>query len=108
VDELQQRLERPGYTAVSASISEVGFHSAVEVLATYAGRASELRPLLANAQINKDLNMRLQYLAGLGLNSMSYQKVYRNILAYRKFPDGLLVGSGGRIDALRTLLRPIR
>jgi len=39
---------------------------------------------------------------------MSYQKVYRNILAYRKFPDGLLVGSGGRIDALRTLLRPIR
>src|SRR5947199_8787701 len=58
VDELQQRLEPPGYTAVSASISEVGFHSGVEVLATYAGRASELRPLLAHAQSKKNLNMR--------------------------------------------------
>ena len=67
-----------------------------------------MRAWLSSAAINTDRNLRLQYLAGLGLNSMSYQKVYRNILAYRKFPDGLLVGSGGRIDALRTLLRPIR
>jgi spermidine synthase len=108
VDELQQRLERPNYSAVSASLNEVGFHSAVEVLATYAGRAADLRPLLAGAQINSDMNLRLQYLAGLGLNSMAYQRTYREILGYRKFPNGLLVGSGGRIDALRTLLRPVR
>ena len=108
VDELQQRLDRQNYSAVSESLNEVGFHSAVEVLATYAGRASDLRPLLVNAQINNDMNLRLQYIAGLGLNSMTYQGIYRTILSYRKFPDGLLAGSGGRIDALHTLLRPVR
>ncbi|PWU11013.1 MAG: SAM-dependent methyltransferase [Terriglobia bacterium] len=104
VDQMQQRLDRPDYTAVSASLSEVGFHSAVEFLATYAGRASDLRPLLTDAQINGDWNMRLQYLAGLGLNSMATPQIYRTILSYRRFPEGLLTGTGGRMDALRTLL----
>lgn len=105
VDALQTRLDQPGYTPVMASLSEVGFHSAVEVLATYAGRARELQPMLAGAQINEDLNMRLQYIAGLGLNSMAYQATYKEILKYRRFPSDLLVGApGGRMDALRTLL----
>jgi spermidine synthase len=104
VDAIQQRLDRADYTAVGASLGEVGFHSAVDLLATYAGRADDLRPLLVGAQINGDLNMRLQYLAGLGLNSMATPQIYRSILAYRKFPEGLLVGKGGRMDALRTLL----
>ena len=107
VDELQQKLERPDYAKVAASIGEVGFHSAVEFLATYAGRATDLAPMTADAQINNDLNMRLQYIAGLGLNSMTTPKIYRDILTYRKFPDGLLTGSGGRIDALHTLVRPL-
>ena len=89
---------------MGTSLGEVGFHSAVDLLATYAGRASDMQPLLIGAEINEDLNMRLQYLAGLGLNSMATPQIYRSILAYRKFPEGLLVGNGGRIDALRTLL----
>jgi spermidine synthase len=106
VDLLQQRLDGAGYSAVMASLGEVGFHSAVDLLATYAGRASDLQPYLANAQINQDLNMRLQYLAGLGLNSMRYPKIYKDILTYRRFPEGVITGSpGGRMDALRTLLR---
>jgi spermidine synthase len=106
VDAVQRRLDGSGYQAVSESLREVGFYSAVDVLATYAGRASDLSPLTADAQINDDLNLRLQYLAGLGLNSMAYQKIYSDILAYRKFPEGLLVGTGARMDALRTLIRP--
>jgi spermidine synthase len=106
VDAMQHRLDSSSYAAVSESLREVGFYSAVDVLATYAGRASDMRPLIAGAQINDDLNLRLQYLAGLGLNSMAYLKIYSDILSYRKFPEGLLVGTGGRIDALRTLIRP--
>ncbi|HEV3333301.1 MAG TPA: fused MFS/spermidine synthase [Bryobacteraceae bacterium] len=106
VDAIQHRLDGSSYTAVSESLREVGFYSAVDVLATYAGRASDMRPLIADAQINDDLNLRLQYLAGLGLNSMAYQKIYSDLLSYRKFPEGLIVGTGGRIDALRTLIRP--
>jgi spermidine synthase len=105
VDALQARLDQAGYAPVSASLGEVGFHSAVELLATYAGRARDLQPLLAHAQINGDLNMRLQYIAGLGLNSMAFQRTYKEILKYRRFPEDLLVGRpGGRMDALRTLL----
>ncbi len=108
VDAMQQRIDRPGYARVYQSLRDVGFQSAVDVLATYAGRASELRPFLADAQINNDMNLRLQYLAGLGLNSMSFQKIYRDVLAYRTFPDDLLVGTGGRIDALRAMLPQMR
>jgi spermidine synthase len=105
VDAIQARLDRPDYARVAASLGEVGFHSAVEFLATYAGRSRDLKPMLAEAQINRDLNMRLQYIAGLGLNSMAYQRTYKDILKYRQFPDDLLVGApGGRMDALRTLL----
>ena len=83
----------------------MGFHSAVELLATYAGRARDLQPVIKDAQINEDLNMRLQYIAGLGLNSMAYQRTYKEILKYRRFPEDLLIGlPGGRMDALRTLL----
>ena len=104
VDELQQRLDRPGYAPVSKSLADVGFLSAVDVLATYAGSAEDLRPWLAGTEINNDLNLRLQYIAGLGLNSMSFQKIYREMLRYRRFPAELIVGSGTRMDVLRTLL----
>jgi spermidine synthase len=104
VDEMQGRLNSPAYAGVAASLSDVGFHAAVEFLATYAGRASDLVPLTAGAAINGDVDMRLQYMAGLGVNSMAYAAVYKEILRYRRFPDGLLVGSGGRMDALRTLI----
>jgi spermidine synthase len=105
VDALQSRLDQASYAPVLASLSDVGFHSAVELLATYAGRARDLAPVLAGAQINEDLNMRLQYIAGLGVNSMAYQRTYKDILRYRRFPEDLLVGApGGRMDALATLL----
>ena len=104
VDTLQRRLDQPGYAGVSASLAEVGFHSAVELLGTYAGRAQDLAPMLVNAQINEDLNMRLQYMAGLGLNSLIAPQVYREILSYRKFPDDLLVGGGDSMNTLHELI----
>jgi spermidine synthase len=105
VDSIQQRLDRPDYSKVLASISDVGFHSAVEILATYAGRASDLKAYLADAQINDDMNLRLQYLAGLGVNSMAFQKVFAEVSTYRRFPFDLFRGSQPRLDALQTLLR---
>jgi spermidine synthase len=109
VDALQRRLDQPSHSAVSASLAEAGFHSAVDLLATYAGGAPDLEPMLANAQINDDLNMRLQYMAGLGLNSLTAPQVYREVLSYRKFPEDLLVGSGAGVNTLHELIgRPHR
>jgi spermidine synthase len=107
LDAVQARLDRPDYATVLASISDVGFHSAVEFFATYAGRASDLRPYLAGAEINDDMNLRLQYLAGLGLNSMAFERVYVEMTTYRRFPEGLFTGSEGRMNALTALLRPV-
>jgi hypothetical protein len=40
---------------------------------------------------------------------VSGPQIYRDILAYRKFPQGLLTGGGERMNALRELLgRPVR
>ncbi len=108
VDSVQQRLDRSDYSKVLASISEVGFHSAAELLATYAGRATDLRTYFTGAPINDDMNLRLQYLAGLGVNSMAFQKVFSDVLNYRRFPEDLFRGSEARLEVLRTLLRAKR
>jgi spermidine synthase len=105
VDAIDRRLKTAAYAGVSASLAEVGFPSAVDLLATYASRAPDLQAMLADAQINDDLSMRLEYLAGLGLNSADSARMYHEILSYRKFPEGLLTGTGERIAALRELLQ---
>ncbi len=106
VDGLQERLNRTDHAAVSDSLREVGFRTGLDLLATYAGRASDLQPWLKDAQINRDLNLRLQYLAGMGLNSPVFQTIYNDVIAYRRFPEGLFVGESSRIQALRTILQP--
>jgi len=109
VDALQQRLDGSGYSGVAASLADAGFHSAVDLLATYTGRASDLQPMLSGVALNEDMNLRLQYLAGMGLNSRHSAEIYRRILTYRKFPQDLLTGEGERMNALHNLLgRPYR
>ncbi|HTB19898.1 MAG TPA: fused MFS/spermidine synthase [Bryobacteraceae bacterium] len=109
VDALQRRLEQAGYSGVAASLADVGFHSSVDLLKTYAGRATDLAPMIVDAPINEDLNMRLQYMAGLGLNSITAPRIYSEILSYRKFPEDLFAGSAASLDALHESIgRPHR
>jgi spermidine synthase len=100
VDSMQARLMRPENARVLRSLSEVGFTDALSLLSTYAGQARDLAPWLADAQINRDSNLRLQYLAGMGLNSYENASIYDDMLKYRKYPDNLFVGS----DAMKMLL----
>jgi hypothetical protein len=63
--------------------------------------------MLAGAALNEDSNLRLQYMAGLGVNSAEAPRLYREILGYRKFPEDLLTGE--RTGQLRTAFgRPQR
>ena len=101
-DQVQQRLERnPG---VAESLGEVGIRNAVDLFSNYAGNAASLRPWLANAQINRDLNLRLQYLAGMGANYQNAPTIMREITQYRKFPQDLFSGSPTALDELHTVL----
>ena len=68
VDAIQAKLDRPEYAPMKQSLREIGMNSAVDLFSTFAGRASDLKPWLADAVINRDRNLRLQFLAGMGLN----------------------------------------
>ncbi|MEN6424305.1 MAG: fused MFS/spermidine synthase, partial [Phycisphaerales bacterium] len=91
VQALQQRLDREDHQRVVESLEEVKFYSAMDLLATYAGRGPDLESWLADAQINTDRNLRLQYLAGMGLNALQGQQIYDDILAHRRFPENLFI-----------------
>jgi len=104
IDELDRRLARPEYAPVAKSLREVGFDLAVGLLATYATQEPDLRPWLAGAEINRDGNLRLQYLAGLGLNTSMEAAIYNEILSYHTFPRTLFVGSAERLQALESAM----
>jgi spermidine synthase len=104
VDGLQQRLDRPDHSAVVQSLKDVGFGSAVDLLATYAGQGSDLQPWLKGAEINRDRNLRLQYLAGMGINAGNSGSIYADMLRYRKYPEALFTAANERGRALRRAL----
>jgi spermidine synthase len=97
---IDERLRRPEYAAVLRSLQEIGFDSARDLFSTYGGRASDLKDWLKDAAINRDRNLRLQYLAGLGLDRWLSAPSYSEILSYRRQPDGLFVGSSEVQDAI--------
>jgi spermidine synthase len=104
VDQLQEKLERPDQARVAASMREVGFGSAIALLSTYAGQGPDLRSWLADAEINRDGNLRLQYLAGLALNKSMEGAIYSQMLTYRRYPENLFVVSDQRRPALMMAL----
>ena len=55
---------------------------------------------MKDAEINRDLNLRLQYLAGLGVNLRVGDMIYQNMLAHRRVPSDVFTGS----DAARAAL----
>ena len=68
------------------------------------GRASDLQPWLEGAEINRDQNLRLQYLAGMSLNAVQGRTIHDQMLSCRKYPEDLFIGSRLRTAALRFVL----
>ncbi|MBI3863272.1 MAG: fused MFS/spermidine synthase [Planctomycetia bacterium] len=93
VDRLIERLNQNDHARVARSLNDVGFLSVFDLLGTYAGGAADLTPWLKDAQINHDRNLRLQYLAGMGLNSIREGAIYEDMLKHRTFPERLFVAS---------------
>jgi spermidine synthase len=107
---IQERLRRPEYAPVVKSLKEIGFNGVVDLFSTYAGRGADLKPWLKDAAINRDRNLRLQYLAGLGLNVYQAGPIYADILMYRQDPGDLFVGSEDLIQQVRAMIQspPLR
>jgi spermidine synthase len=116
VDALQRRIVRPDHRLVKESLRTVGLWEAkgfegeevpdegIDLLATYAGQAPLLQEWTRGAQINTDLNLRLQFLAGMSLNSYKGDEILASILAYYRFPDRTFVGAPESIRALKQAL----
>jgi len=108
LEAIARRLSRPQYAEVKRSLREISFFSTEDLFATFGGTAADLKPWLQDAQINRDRNLRLQYLAGLGLDLYQQDSIYREIMSYRRFPDGLFVGTPERLGALRAKMEAVR
>jgi spermidine synthase len=93
LDDIERRLHRPDYAPVAQSLREIGMSSAVDLFSTYAGRKSDFEPWLKDAAINRDRNLRLQYLAGMGLNLYHADTIYADMLTYSRLPTDLFIGS---------------
>jgi spermidine synthase len=118
VDAFQRRLDRPDHPLVKQSLRDVGFGEIKEVrtgdvmvleegldlLATYFGQAVLLNDWSRGAQINTDRNLRLQYIAGMGLNANMGEQIVSSILAHYRFPDQTFVGSPESVDTLKQAL----
>ncbi len=90
---------------VVRSLREIGYDSATALLSTYAARASDLGPWLADAQINRDRNLRLQFLAGMDYNKNEAAEIYRGILQYRQSPPAdLFTGTPATVAALQSAI----
>lgn len=101
LSQVQRRLSSDGFERVRQSLRDVGFKSSFGLMATYAGRAADLRPWLKHAQLNRDKDLRLQYLAGMGLNRYDQGYIFSELLTYRKFPGDLFAGSDAEREAMR-------
>ena len=101
VDAVQKRLDDPANARIADSLRQVGIFSAVDLFGTYAGQQADMKAWLSDAIINTDRNLKLQYLAGLGLNLYQSDAIYRSMIRDVVYPENLFEGTPETLQALR-------
>jgi spermidine synthase len=102
LERLQARLDSSAYGAVAASLRAVGFDSALDLMSTFAGDAESLAPWLEGAERNTDRSLRLQYLAGEGLNVLAAGEIFAALVGSGpSFPARLFTGTPAQLEELR-------
>jgi spermidine synthase len=99
-DAIQARIDAD--PRLKKSLADVTLHSAGDLLGTYAGRGRDLTAFLADAQINRERSLRLQYLAGLAANTDHRYLIFGSILAHRRYPADLFAASAETAAQLRS------
>ena len=104
LDQIEQRLKGPSYAPVAGSLREIGIFSAINLLSVYTGQKTDLGRWVKGAEINRDRDLRLQYLAGWGINSRMQDTIYRQMLMYRDLSITPFTGSGPSVQSLRAAI----
>jgi spermidine synthase len=92
ISAVEARLERPDYAPVVESLAQIGFNSAQDLYATFAGQQSDLKDWLKGAALNTDRNLRLMYLAGWSYNADLADPIYQELLNLRRRPTNIFTG----------------
>ena len=102
---LQRRLESSAYAPVAASLRAVGFDSALDLMSTFTGDAESLAPWLEGAARNTDRSLKLQYLAGRGLNVLAADEIFAGLAGSGpSLPRGLFTGTPAELEQLEQRL----
>ena len=104
LDAIFERMSREDHARARRALEEVSFGSPMDIFATFAARGPDLTTWLSDAQINRDRDLRLQYLAGMTPDVYMGGPIYNEIIANRRFPVGLFSGSDARVTALASLI----
>lgn len=86
---------------LAGSLTEVGFKSAADLLGMYAAQPADLTGWLKDAQVNRDVNLRLQYLAGMSMNRSVAGSIYGEIQKRSSFPSGFFMGTPERLESVK-------
>ncbi len=104
IEAAEERLHRPEFAPVAESLREIGASSAMDLFSTYMGQQSDLGAWVAGAEINRDRDLRLQYLGGWGINSNLADPIYREMIRYRKLSEHPFAGGEAQVRRLLTLI----
>ena len=77
--------------AIQRSLADVQLPNVVAFLNQYLGQARDLNDWLADAEINRDRSLRLQYLAGLSLDNYDTYEIFSAVAAHRSYPDNVFL-----------------
>ena len=100
VDAIEKRLRQPDYAPVRASLEDIQISSAISLFAPYTGTNGDLGVWTHGAEINRDRNLKLMYMAGWGINSNMPDLIYRMMLQYRGKADAMFTGTPATMKAL--------
>jgi spermidine synthase len=105
LERMNARLLSHAYEPVAASLRAVGFDTGLDLVSTFAADAESLQPWLAGAPLNTDRNLRLQYLAGQGLNVFAADAIFSALAARDAVvPARLFTGTPAQLEELRQRL----
>jgi spermidine synthase len=104
LDAIDAKFRDAAHQRVAQSMYQVGYYSAEDLLGTWVANASDLRNWLGTAQINRDRNLRLQYLAGLGLNQYIATEIFQGIVRHGGPAEEIFTGSPERMRSLEAAI----
>jgi len=104
VDAIEARLASAEYAPVAESLRDIGVSSVVDLFGTYLGTRADLGVWVAGAEINRDRDLRLQYLGGWGINSNLADPIYQEMVRCRRLAGHPFTGSPERVQRVLAYL----